>query len=97
MSSSSSPFVFSNYIAEEFFDDNDKIEASGMAIAPDQSHLIIVCDESRILFINLLDPDNTDSHCLVDKLDGKDMLEFGTDLEGEFFLHIPTLLLSLCA
>ena len=97
MSSSSSPFVFSNYMAEDFFDDNDKIEASGMAIAPDQSHLVIVGDESRILFINLLDPDNTDSHCLVDKLDGKDMLEFGTDLEGEFFLHIPTFLLSLCA
>jgi len=71
-----SPFSFIDNIAEDFFDENDDIEASGVDIAPDGSHLVIVTDEGEIIFINLLDYES--GHCMVDLYDEVD----GTDLEG---------------
>ena len=38
---SSSPFTFNRFIANYFFQTNIKIEASGVTIAPDSSHLVM--------------------------------------------------------
>ena len=71
------PFTFSHYYANDFFYDNDKIEASGVAIAADSSHLVIVGDEKRIVFVNLLDDEN---HCVIKDLD--EVMDYGSDFEG---------------
>lgn len=73
------PFTFLGNIGEEFFDDDDGLEASGVDIAPDRSHLVIVTDEGEMIFLNLLDYES--GHCIFDLSDELDE----TDLEGVAF------------
>jgi len=80
---SSPPFTFNRFIANDFFQTNLKIEASGVTIAPDSSHLVIVSDDGKLIFINLLyddyDYEGSGSHCVVNL---KEYVDFGSDFEG---------------
>ena len=60
------PFDFFTNVATNFLSDqaNTPNEASGLEIAPDGSHLIVVSDEGKIFFLNLLDYES--GHCMVD-------------------------------
>lgn len=72
-------FSFFSYIGEDFFNDNIPIEASGLDIAPDGSHLVVVSDDGKILFLNL---NNYESgHCMVD-LSDDDIINDRSDFEG---------------
>jgi len=72
----SDPFRFFSKIGEEFWDDNKDLEASGIDVAPDGSHLILVSDEGEIIFLNLRDYES--GHCKISSISGVD----GDDLEG---------------
>jgi len=77
------PFSFYKFIAEDFFSDN-KIEASGLDIAPDGSHLVVASDNGKLIFLNLAD--YTKGHCLVDIDKNYGHLYNGdTDFEGLAF------------
>ena len=80
---SSPPFTFNRFIANDFFQTNIKIEASGVTISPDSSHLVIVSDDGKLIFINLLNDDDdyegSGGHCVVNL---NDYVDFGSDFEG---------------
>ena len=46
---------FKSFIGNQFFNNERSNEASGLALAPDKSHLIVVSDNGKIFFLNLLD------------------------------------------
>lgn len=56
--------------------DNKDLEASGIDVAPDGSHLVLVSDDGQIIFLNLRDYGS--GHCMLDSIGGID----GDDLEG---------------
>lgn len=68
---------FKSFIGRRFFKDTTSNEASGLALAPDRSHLIVVSDEGKIFFLNLFDYNS--GHC-VWKDDS--MFSYRTDFEG---------------
>jgi len=78
------PFTFYSFIAEDFLRDERSNEASGAELSPDGSHLIVVSDNGKVFFLNLLD--YTSGHCMVD-LDKNDDIDGMTDFEGVAIDH----------
>jgi len=66
-----SPFTFYDLIGDALFL-NENPEASGLALAPDSTHLAGVTDSGRIFFINL--DDYTSGHCSVDVTAGNNVI-----------------------
>ena len=65
------PFTFYGLIGDTPFL-NENPEASGLALAPDSTHLAGVTDSGRIFFINL--DDYTSGHCSVDVTAGNNII-----------------------
>mmetsp|Transcript_28151 Transcript_28151/g.59448 ORF Transcript_28151/g.59448 Transcript_28151/m.59448 type:complete len:430 (-) Transcript_28151:189-1478(-) len=78
--SSSSPITFKTFIGWSFFDDDHSIEASGLVVAPDASHLVGVSDDGRIFFLNL--ENYNEGHCMVDLSDGDNTNGANIDISG---------------
>ena len=78
------PFTFYSFIAEDFLRDERSNEASGAELSPDGTHLIVVSDNGKVFFLNLLD--YTSGHCMVD-LDDNDDIDDMTDFEGVAIDH----------
>jgi len=71
------PISFKSFIGNQFFNDERSNEASGLALAPDKSHLIVVSDNGKIFFLNLLDYNS--GHCVWEN---DDIFNDNTDFEG---------------
>lgn len=71
------PISFKSFIGGQFFNDERSNEASGLALAPDKSHLIVVSDNGKIFFLNLLDYNS--GHCVWED---DDVFNDNTDFEG---------------
>ena len=78
------PFTFYSFIAEDFLRDERSNEASGAELSPDGTHLIVVSDNGKVFFLNLLDYKS--GHCMVD-LDKNDDIDGMTDFEGVAIDH----------
>jgi len=78
------PFTFYSFIAEDFLRDERSNEASGAELSPDGTHLIVVSDNGKVFFLNLLDYKS--GHCMVD-LDKNDDIDDMTDFEGVAIDH----------
>ena len=65
------PFTFYGLIGDTPFL-NENPEASGLALAPDSTHLAGVTDSGRIFFLNL--DDYTSGHCSVDVTAGNNII-----------------------
>eukprot|EP01083_Nonionella_stella_P132027 401359_1 len=84
---SDSPFEFHRYIGQAFLNENS--ESSGLAVAPDQSHLIGVTDSGDVFFLNL--NNYTTGHCVVDVsgLIGKDLEAIAIDNDNWMDSNVP--------
>ena len=71
------PISFKSFIGSQFFNDERSNEASGLALAPDKTHLIVVSDNGKIFFLNLLDYNS--GHCVWED---DDVFNDNTDFEG---------------